>query len=98
MSSVRCFLSYSGIALPLQLVEELPPEALSNRNTWFEARHDEAGRVVAIDKRVYGEVEMSHRYRYDADGRLAEAVITLGDEEPRTLQFAGPAARPAPAG
>jgi hypothetical protein len=87
--STRYFLSYSGVRLPLQLVEELPEASLRNRNTWFRADYDEAGRLRRIEKCVYGETEMTHEYRYDLDGRLVEATIMAGDEEDaRTLSFA----------
>lgn len=83
----RYFLSYSGVKLPLKLLEELPPEALTNRNTWFCAEYDAAQRIVRIEKRVYGEIEMTHQYEYDA-GQLLRATIQIGDDEPHTLEFA----------
>lgn len=90
----RYFLSYRGVSLPLQLVEELEEGALSNRNTWFIADYDGAGRLLRIEKCVYGETEMTHEYRYDASGRLTEASVTLGDEDVRTLSFDVPARVP----
>jgi len=36
----RYFLTYRGVKLPLQLAEELAPETLANRNTWFRADYD----------------------------------------------------------
>jgi hypothetical protein len=47
------------------------------------------GRLVAVDKMVYGEVELSHRYEYDAAGRLVRAVVVMGDEEPVAVEFPG---------
>lgn len=85
----RYFLTYRGVKLPLQLAEELAPEALANRNTWFRADYDDAGRLMAVDKMVYGEVELSHRYEYDAAGRLVRAVVVMGDEEPVAVEFPG---------
>ncbi len=90
--STRYFLSYSGVSLPLRLVEEIPESSLRNRNTWFLAEHDEAGRILRIEKRVYGETEMTHDYRYDAAGKLLEARIMIGEEEDaQTLRFDVPA-------
>jgi hypothetical protein len=87
----RYFLSYSGVQLPLQLVEELQESALKNRNTWFCADYDDAGRVIRIEKIVYGEVEMTHVYKYDSTGRLSEATVLSGDgdeeENIKTLCF-----------
>ncbi|HSD36033.1 MAG TPA: DUF6156 family protein [Rhodocyclaceae bacterium] len=77
----RYFLSYSGVKLPLNLREELQPDALRNRNTWFRACYDAAGRMLSCEKIVYGEVEMRHDYRYDADGKLLQATIQGADED-----------------
>jgi hypothetical protein len=84
---LRYYLSYSGRSLPLGLVEELAPEALRNRNTYFRAAYDEAGRMLWVEKLVYAEVELRHDYRYGRDGRLCEATIRTQDEEPRVLQL-----------
>jgi len=81
----RYFLTYRGTRLPLQLTEELRAGALRHRNTCFRARHDALDRLIRCEKLVYGEVEMSHSYEYDAVGRLCRAVITVGDEDPQTL-------------
>jgi len=82
----RYFLTYRcGTRLPLQLTEELPAGALRHRNTYFRARYDALDRLIRCEKLVYGEVEMSHSYEYDAAGRLCRAIITVGDEEPQTL-------------
>lgn len=85
----RYFLSYTGITLPLKLTGELQAADLRNRNTWFEARYDAEGRVQSIAKQVYGEVEMSHRYEYDASGALKSTTIQTGDEEPRVIERVG---------
>ena len=86
----RYFLSYSGVKLPLQLLEELQPDALRNRNTYFRARYDAAGLMLRCEKIVYGEVEMRHDYRYSADGTLLQATIQGADEdeEAQILNFA----------
>ncbi len=83
----RYFLTYRGVKLPLQFAEELAAEALSNRNTYFVASYDDAGRMLRCEKRVYGEVEMSHVYAYGDDGRLVSACITVGDDEPQWMHF-----------
>ena len=86
--SEQYFLSYSGTGLPLKLVSPLEAEAISNRNTYFQALYDQAGRIVICRKIVYGEVEFEHRYAYDESGALASAEITDTDEEEtRTIQF-----------
>jgi hypothetical protein len=83
----RYFLTYRGVKLPLQFAEELTPDALRNRNTYFVVTCDDAGRTLRCEKRVYGEVEMSHVYAYDEDGRLVSACITVGDDEPQWMHF-----------
>jgi len=84
----RYFLTYRGVRLPLQLAEELSADDVRNRNTYFAARYDAAGRLTEIDKCVYGEVEMTHRYTWDAaSGQLTQAIIQVGEEEPQALSF-----------
>jgi hypothetical protein len=63
------------------------PEALSNRNTFIRAWFDRAGMLSGFDKLVYGEVELSHRYEYHANGRLRRAEIMMLDEEPVAMNF-----------
>ncbi|WP_428422265.1 DUF6156 family protein [Methylibium sp.] len=84
---LRYFLTYRGMTLPLCLVEELAPEALRNRNTYFRAAYDAAGRMVWLEKLVYAEVELRHDYRYGSDGTLCGATISTPDEEPQQLQI-----------
>ncbi len=83
----RHFLTYRGVSLPLQLTGELQDADLANRNTWFTARYDDAGRMLRCEKRVYGSVEMLHEYHYDRAGHLCEAVVTIGDEEPQVMRW-----------
>ncbi|MDO8773579.1 MAG: DUF6156 family protein [Burkholderiaceae bacterium] len=83
----RYFLTYRGVTLPLCLTEELTPEALRNRNTYFQADYDEAGRMLWLEKRVYGEVELRHDYRWGDDGTLCSATISSPDEEPQVRHF-----------
>lgn len=83
----RYFATYSGVKLPLNLVSPIPEAELANRNTFMRAYFDSLGRLVACEKIVYGEVEMAHRYEYDAQGTLARAEIRMLDEEPAFLSF-----------
>lgn len=83
----RFFVSYSGVKLPFNLVNAISPEALSNRNTFVRAWFDQAGLLSGFDKLVYGEVELSHRYEYDGNGRLRRAEIVMLDEEPVVMNF-----------
>lgn len=85
--TLRYFLTYRGISLPLCLVEELAPNALRNRNTYFRAAYDAEGRMLWLEKLVYAEVEMRHDYRYGTDGLLCGATISTPDEEPQVLQL-----------
>lgn len=83
----RFFVSYSGVRLPLNLVNAIAEEALSNRNTFIRAYFDRADTLTGFDKVVYGEVELSHRYQYHENGRLSRAEIVMLDEEPVALCF-----------
>ncbi|QWG14673.1 hypothetical protein KMZ29_08445 [Bradyrhizobium sediminis] len=93
----RFFVSYSGVKLPFNLVNPIDPEMLSHRNTFIRAYFDQAGKLSGFDKVVYGEVELSHRYEYHANGALKRAEIAMPDEEPAALDFdeaAAPGVRP----
>lgn len=83
----RFFVSYSGVKLPFNLVNAIPADGLSNRNTFIRAWFDRAGLLNGFDKVVYGEVELSHRYQYHANGQLKRAEIVMLDEDPATLEF-----------
>lgn len=83
----RYFVSYSGVRLPLNLIGAIEPEALSNRNTFIRASYDTQGQLMGFEKLVYGEVELSHLYRYHGNGSLASAEIAVPDEETVLLQF-----------
>ena len=83
----RFFLSTSGVKLPLRMVNEIEPEALSNRNTYIRADYDGDGRLLRFDKLVYGDVELTHVYTYDAAGALRRVEIALLDEEPMVVDF-----------
>lgn len=83
----RYFTSYSGVKLPLNLVNPLEADAIANRNTYFCGYYDEEGNMLACEKRVYGEVEFCHIYEYDSSGNLKAAVISMADDEPQRLEF-----------
>jgi hypothetical protein len=83
----RFFVSYSGVKLPLNLVNPIAADALTNRNTFIRAYFDEAGVLTGFDKIVYGEVELAHRYQYDDNGVLRRAEIVMADEDAVILQF-----------
>jgi len=85
--TLRYFLSYRGTGVPLNFCEELAPDALRHRNTYFRAGYDSAGRMLWCEKMVYEEVEMRHDYTWDATGRLTQAMITVGEEEPQVLRL-----------
>ena len=83
----RCFLSYSGTGLPLNLVGEIELAETENRNTYFGAQYDDQARELLIHKVVYGEVELEHRYQYYDNGALQCAVIINIDGEEQRLEF-----------
>lgn len=87
--TIRYFLATNGVKLPLKLVNEIEPDALTNRNTFIRAHYDAAGKLLRFDKIVYGDVELSHIYSYDDAGILRRAEILMLDEEPTVLDFAG---------
>ncbi|WP_230970098.1 DUF6156 family protein [Nitrogeniibacter aestuarii] len=87
MTYDQFYLSYTGVALPLRMVSPIDQAATENRNTWFGVCVDDAGRITLIHKRVYGELELSHRYEYDEAGRLSLAEIVNVDNEGRRLSF-----------
>jgi hypothetical protein len=76
----RYFVSYSGIKLPLKLVNEITEQSLHNRNTYFCGHFDAHDRLICCQKIVYGEVEFEHVYSYHDNGALKLAAITEGDE------------------
>ncbi|MGY6277021.1 DUF6156 family protein [Methylomonas sp. MgM2] len=83
----RYFVSYSGVNLPLKLVNELQEGDRANRNTFFVGFYDEQDRLVRCEKRVYGELELLHCYEYHDNGALKQAEITDVDEEVVVLHF-----------
>jgi len=83
----RYFVTYSGVKLPLKLSQPLEESALSNRNTFFRAWFDGQERMTGLQKMVYSEVELEHRYEYYDSGSLKRAEITNADEEVTILHF-----------
>jgi len=86
-STLRHFLTYRGVTLPLTLTEELSPDALRNRNTYFRAAYDAEDRMLWLEEIVQGEVELRHDYHWGADGMLRSAIVRTPDEAPQLLQF-----------
>ena len=83
----RYFVTYSGIKLPLKLSQPLDEASLSNRNTFFRAYYNNQERMTGLQKLVYAEVELEHRYSYYNNGALEQAVIINTDGETTTLYF-----------
>ncbi len=86
-TTCRHFVTYSGIKLPLRLVNPLAENDIANRNTYFRAWFDERERLISCEKVVYGEVELRHRYEYYDDGRLKLAEIIESDGESRVIHL-----------
>lgn len=86
-TAARYFTSYSGAKLPLKLVGELSADDMRNRNTYFRGRFDATGQMLSCEKIVYGEAEFRHDYRYHPDGRLAQALIDDGSDEPAVINY-----------
>ena len=82
----RYFVSYSGIKLPLKLVNEITEASLNNRNTYYCGYFDVQDRMLLCQKIVYGEVESEHQYQYYDNGILKSAQITE-DDEVREIHF-----------
>jgi hypothetical protein len=87
MGARRYFSTYSGIKLPFKLSQELEESAIQNRNTYFLGYFDEQGRMTGFQKLVYGEVELEHRYEFDAQGGLTQAEITNLEGEITVMRF-----------
>lgn len=83
----RHYLTYSGVKLPLALSTELQADQLENRITFFRGYYDGQDRLVSVQKMVYGEVEMEHRYHYDEADVLRRAEIIDIDGEVSELAF-----------
>lgn len=84
---IRCYSSYSGVSLPLNLVSEIAEQDQRNRNTYFQGCYDKDDRLCICRKIVYGETEFEHRYSYHQNGRLKQAMISEEENELTTLNF-----------
>lgn len=83
----RFFVSYTGIKLPLKLVNPLDEANLQNRNTFFRGYFDSQERLLACEKVVYGEIELRHRYEYYDSGVLKQVEVTDADQEVTVMRF-----------
>jgi hypothetical protein len=83
----RYFVTYSGVKLPLRLLNELDAAQLENRNTYFRGYFDVQERLVKLQKIVYSEIEMEHRYTYRSDGTLKHAEIIDAEGEVTAMAF-----------
>lgn len=83
----RFFLTYSGVKLPLKLVTPLAENEVGNRNTYYHGYFNTADQLTGLEKVVYGEVELHHRYHYHPNGQLQRAEITDANDELTVLEF-----------
>lgn len=83
----RYFISYTGVQLPLKLVNKLDRKGVDKRITYFTGYYDDNECLKIIEKVVYGEIEFSHHYEYGEDGILIKAIMIENDELPRSLMF-----------
>lgn len=83
----RYFTSYTGVELPLKLVNELDDASLDNRITYFVGYFDDKNRLMVIEKVVYGEIEFSHHYEYNDQDVITQATLVEEDEPPRTMML-----------
>ncbi len=77
MAHYRYFVTYAGVRLPLRLITAIEEAETEHRNTYIRAEFDDSDRLIGVEKLVYGEVELTHRYDYDCDGVLRAAHITM---------------------
>lgn len=80
-TTCRYFTTYSGVKLPFKLVGELGEHEIRNRNTFFRGYFDADGVLLGFQKVVYGDVELEHKYSYDAEGNPRQVEITDVDGE-----------------
>jgi hypothetical protein len=78
----RYFVTYTGVALPFNFVNEIEPAALTNRNTYYCVYYDKSGRLIEFEQFAYGAVELAHRYEYHYNGALRRVEILMPDEDP----------------
>ena len=88
--SYRYFVTYSGVKLPLKLVGPMEEAEIGHRNTYIRAEFDEKEQLIGVEKLVYGDVELVHRYEYGPGGALKTARITMdGETTVMTFDAAG---------
>jgi hypothetical protein len=83
----RYFVTYTGVDLPLKFVNELAPDALANRNTYYCVYYDKSGRLMEFEQLAYGAVELAHRYEYHDNGALRRVEILMPEEDPMIKCF-----------
>ena len=66
---------------------ELDVSQLENRNTYFRGYYDLESRLIKLQKLVYGEVEMEHRYAYHPNDRLSSVEIIDLEGERNEMHF-----------
>ena len=77
---MKNFLTYSGIKLPLKLVNPLAEEEVGHRNTYYRGYYDSNEKLVRCEKVVYGEVEQKHDYEYYDNDIIKQATISVHGE------------------
>lgn len=87
INTCRYFVTYSGVKLPLKLLNELDIAQLQNRNTYFCGYFDAQDRLIKLQKFVYSEIELEHRYRYRDDGVLVHAEVVDAEGEVTAMSF-----------
>jgi len=85
-TKIRYFTSYTGLSLPLNLIEPIDEAAMDHRNSFFRATYDDQDRLIACEKQIYGDILMVHRYSYHPGGALCQAEIEV-EGELRVLTF-----------
>ena len=77
MAHYRYFVTDSGVKLPLRPITPIEEADIENRNTCIRAELDGQDRLTGVEKIVYDEAELVHRYEYDCEGGLKKAQITM---------------------
>ena len=85
--TLRFFVTYTGVKLPFKPVNELQPDEVQNRNTYFRGHFDDQDRLTGFDKIAYDEIELAHSYKYHDNGKLSAVEITDIDGEVTMLVF-----------
>ena len=83
----RYFTTYSGVKLPIKLMQPINVSATENRNTYFIGYFDQNERMTGFQKMVYGEIEMQHKYTFNQEGVLTQAEIMDAEQEVTVLNF-----------